>query len=634
MCGLSVIVSIHNDCISQQKINLLNSKIKHRGPDGEGYFFGNIFAFGHRRLSIIDLSNNGDQPMSKEQHCIIYNGMIYNYLELQKELSLLGYTFTSKCDTEVILASYQQWGIDAFSKFNGMWAFIIYDPQSNTLVFSRDRFGIKPLYITCTDEYFLAASEIKQFIDFPGFQPVLNKQVAYQFLKSGISNYSGDTFFEGVQELRPGHFLIYDLTTHHQQIGQWYNLEKEIKHVNVSEEMAIQHVRHLFIDSVNIRSKADVKVASCLSGGHDSSSIVTILHSQKIVPQDFVTFTSCYENKSYDEQEYSDAVSCATGFKSVKVFPSLNNLFKEGDIDKMIYQFDQPFGSASHYSEFSIFKEAKKYNIKVILDGQGADEYLCGYYQYFYAYLKELISKRSFLKAWHNLKCKSLNTNATVYSELVKFLKFSYYWPLKNKVKNYFGFRQPSWLLNRGHSEKNNYNDLEGTTGEISLRQFLYSSLGYQLHSQDRNSMLFSIESRLPFLDHRLVEYVMGMPSDYKIKDGYSKHVLLKAINELPDIIKSRTTKMSFAAPDPLWIKENKLQIRSELESAISYTGMFSKDLLKKFDLFIGGKAQFDNLFFRVITFYRFCKIFKIKFQAFTYIVVPSLHQFAEDSAI
>lgn len=636
MCGLGLIVSQDNSAVSEEMVRCLNERIKHRGPNGEGYYFGKNFAFSHRRLSVIDLSHNADQPAEKDGDCIIFNGMIYNYLELKDELCSLGHTFKSKCDTEVILASYQQWGTKAFSRFNGMWAFIIYDADKNKLILCRDRFGIKPLYITTMGEYFMAASEIKQFIDFPQFQPVLNVRVANHFLKTGVANYSNETFFKGVFEVRPGHYIDYNLSTNKYIINQWYDLKKEIKPQNIPEKKAVEMVRDLLIDSLYLRCKADVKVGSCLSGGLDSSSMVALLHSQKIVGPEFKTITSCYTDKAYDEQEYSDVIINQTGFKSIKVFPELNNLFDKGDWDKMIYHFDQPFSSASHYSEFMVFKEAKKNNLTVMLDGQGADEFICGYLDYFYVHLRQLMRQGKFREVWKNLKAKSSHHSRSVFSEFIYFIRFYYYSPFIKRIKKIFGVAEHPWLLtdNKSAGEKKLYDDKMNNIVDMSLNQMLHSSIGYQLHSQDRNSMLFSIESRVPFLDHRLVENILGLPSKYKIQNGYSKYILIKAVSELPDMIKYRKTKMSFAAPDSVWMRENQVRIRKELEDAIAYTGMFSNSLLGMFDEFTKNKTFYDhNLFFRVISFYRFCRIFKMKFKSGTYAFAPYVYNFI-DTAI
>ncbi len=211
MCGISLIISKLNKAVSAEQIKQMTDKVSHRGPDGEGYYHGQNFAMGHRRLSIIDLSDAGIQPFRRGYDYIIFNGMIFNYLELKKELILLGHDFYTHTDTEVLLVACQQWGIEAFKKLNGMWAFAWYRAKSNDIFLCRDYFGIKPMYYTATQDYFVAASEIKQFCSLPGFNPALNKRTAVNFLVSGWLNYSEETFFEGVKELKAGHYMVYDL---------------------------------------------------------------------------------------------------------------------------------------------------------------------------------------------------------------------------------------------------------------------------------------------------------------------------------------------------------------------------------------------------------------------------------------
>src|ERR1700730_14712764 len=209
MCGISIAINTSNKEVSEGLIRSMNDKVMHRGPDDEGYYHGENFALGHRRLSILDLSIAGHQPMQRKDFWIVYNGEVYNYVELKEELKQLGYSFKTGTDTEVMLAAYEQWGVGAFAKFNGMWAFALYDAGQKEIVFCRDHFGIKPLYFIKTGNWFLAGSEIKQFTTLPDFVPVLNKTIAVNFLASGLLNYSDQTFFEGVNELRPGHYLKY-----------------------------------------------------------------------------------------------------------------------------------------------------------------------------------------------------------------------------------------------------------------------------------------------------------------------------------------------------------------------------------------------------------------------------------------
>jgi asparagine synthase (glutamine-hydrolysing) len=614
MCGISLAVNRVGKPVGRGLIQGMTDKIAHRGPDDQGFYFGENFAFGHRRLSIIDLTQGGHQPMQRGSLCIIYNGEIYNYVELRKELEVAGQRFTSASDTEVILAAYEQWGSNAFAKFNGMWAFAIHDAVKNEIVLSRDHFGIKPLYYTQAGPWFLAGSEIKQFMDVEDFIPTLNKKVAVNFLVNGALNYSTDTFFEGVSELRAGHWLRYDLASHVLTIEKWYDLNKSSVKVNDDFEMASGEIRRLFLDSVRIRMRSDVRVGSCLSGGVDSSSIVSVIGGHTMANSDFATITSCYSDKRYDEQIHSDEVSAQTGFKAIKVYPDLNDLVAKGDLDKMIYHQEQPFGSASHYSEFKVFQAASVNKMIVMQDGQGADEYLCGYGEFFEMRLRELFAAMKWKAAITLLRARAAHKGTQWVHELRAFMESAYVSNLRKFTKKVLGWNKHSWIA--GESESFVGKSLESwrvsSIRELSLLEMERTSIPYQLHSEDRNSMHFSIESRLPFLDHRLVEYAIGLPSSFKIRHGFSKAVLRNAVTELPDKIRNRRDKMGFVAPDAIWILENKEMVRKDLVEAVKNISLFSESLLLNFDLFCEGKRDYELIYFRAMTFNRFCRMYKL----------------------
>jgi len=615
MCGISLIINRKDNPVEESQIRSMNDKVIHRGPDDEGYYHGKNFAFGHRRLCILDLTNAGHQPMIRDNYCINFNGEIYNYLELIEELKGLGHIFKSHADTEVLLPAYWEWGTGAFDKFNGMWAFMIYDATTQEIILCRDRFGVKPLYYTNIGDRFLAASEIKQFTAIPEFQPVLDKEIAVNFLTHGWLNYSEKTFFSGVFELRPGHYMRYNVITHEMTIHKWYDLRGSIKKVKDTEHEAMENVRKLLSDSINLRMRADVKVGSCLSGGVDSSSIVSIINRNKLASDDFITITSCYADEKYDEQKFSDEVSRQTGFRSVKVYPQLDELIDAGDLDKMIYHHDQPFSGASHYSEYKVFDTARKNGLIVLLDGQGSDEYFCGYDEFLTTYVSSLLGRFQFGKAWRHLRYKSKLDGTTTRNQLVAFLKAKYWHSGVQFIKKMLGKNEFNWLSKEWR--RNAKNKLKRfpahTVRDLSLQEIGFSSLPYQLHSADRNSMSFSLEVREPFMDFRLIEYVIALPDHFKINKGYSKHVLREAVSELPKEVKYRNHKMGFVAPDETWILKNKKEIRISLEQAIRDTKMFSKDLLDRFDLFTEGKLGYEPIYFRAISMDRFCKIFKMQ---------------------
>jgi asparagine synthase (glutamine-hydrolysing) len=614
MCGITIAISKSDIAIDPKSMKAINDKVSHRGPDDEGFYFGESFAFGHRRLSILDLSKAGHQPMRKDTLCITYNGEIYNYIELKEELSSLGHSFISTTDTEVILAAYRQWGTNAFEKFNGMWAFAIYDEEKNEIVFCRDHFGIKPLYYSQINSLFIGCSEIKQLTEVEGFLPILNKSVTVNFLVQGLQNYSDDTFFEGVKELLAGHYLIYKLETHKFEINKWYELEKLSKRINDRYEFATNKVHSLLNESIRIRMRSDVTVGSCLSGGIDSSSIVSIISSQRLANANFLTVTSCYVDKKYDEQEYSDVVANATGFKNAKTFPQLNDLWDEKHLDKMIYHQDQPFSGASCYSEFKVFEEAKRNGIIVMQDGQGADEYLCGYDEFFMTRINELVYSFRWFEAFKHLKLRAAFMGTSTLAEFRSFMNYRFGYKVLKIIKTIFGKNENLWLNDdwRRFAKEHLFTKTDSNIRELSFTELLLTSIPFQLHSEDRNSMMFSVESRLPFLDPRLVEYCIGLPSDFKIKNGYTKSVLRDAVFELPDKVRYRKRKMGFVAPDSQWILNNKTRVREDLADVTRTTGIFTGELLNRFDRFVSGEIPYESIYFRAMTLKRFCDIFKV----------------------
>ena len=276
MCGISGIIDKVNHKIDSNILKDMNDKITHRGPDDEGFYFGDNFAFGHRRLSILDLSQDGHQPMHfNDRYTIIYNGEVYNYLELRKELKKEGYSFQSSSDTEVILASYDKWGEECVNKFNGMWSFAIYDKTKNTIFCSRDRFGIKPFYYTEINKKFIFGSEIKQLLEFRP-KNIVNKSILIDYIVTRFEDYNNDTFFEGIKRLPQSHNLIYDLNNHSYEIKKYYQISFNDDIENYTLDESVKRYKSELERAVEYRLRSDVKVGTCLSGGLDSSSVASI----------------------------------------------------------------------------------------------------------------------------------------------------------------------------------------------------------------------------------------------------------------------------------------------------------------------------------------------------------------------
>ncbi|HXE98219.1 MAG TPA: asparagine synthase (glutamine-hydrolyzing), partial [Dongiaceae bacterium] len=494
MCGIAGFVSIASH--DSELIVRMTTPIRHRGPDDEGYVIfsdagrnplvcggadtpANAYAgawdyspvqsissvagtpvtmaFGHRRLSIVDLSPLGHQPMSysNARYWITYNGEIYNHVELRAELGSLGHRFSSHADTEVLLAAYAQWGEQCLHRLNGMWAFAILDRLESTLFIARDRFGVKPLYYWISPEgLFAFASEIKQFIELPGWQARINAQRTYDFLVFGLTDHTHETMFDGLFQLKPGHCMKIDL----KRIGElapnqaistqsWYVL-KAAPFIGTFED-ACEKFRQTFMDSVKLRLRADVPVGSCLSGGLDSSSIVCMMNellSQQEAPAIQKTFSACTDVERYNERKWIDIVVDETGVDAHYVYPSLENLFEESD--QITWHQDEPFGSTSIYAQWNVFKLASVAGVKVMLDGQGADEYLAGYHGFFGARLAGLFKELR----WIELMREALSMRRIHAYSLSTSLKFlaNHILPhgIADALKQKIGHTHstPSWL--------------------------------------------------------------------------------------------------------------------------------------------------------------------------------------------
>ncbi len=613
MCGISGLISSKPS--HRSSIKKMTDIIAHRGPDGEGVYTWNDVALGHRRLSIIDVSNLGCQPMPYlEKYVIIFNGEIYNYIELREELLQHGYRFSSQTDTEVLLAAYDHWGTGCLEQFNGMFSFALLDKTKNTLFCARDRFGIKPFYFYEQKDLFAFGSEIKIFTAIDGWNAVGNKERIYEYLQFGIQDHTSETMFEGVFQLKGGHYLLIDLITKQKTTEKWYNLSDSF--TPQDNTSPVQKFRSLFNSSIKLRLRADVKVGSCLSGGLDSSSVVLTVHEhlqklQKAGLQE--TVSSCFENKKYDEQQYIDEVVKKAGCINHKIFPDLSSLYAQ--LSKIVWHQDEPFGSTSIFAQWEVFKKAKQENITVMLDGQGADEILAGYHSYYGVYFWELIKKGRFnrLKSEiKGLKNLGLYNNSFLTKEVIKnALPLTIWLLLKKLGRQEKGYINHSYRSTKTASENVTF----GSVSEMSLVQVESSNLPMLLHYEDRDSMAFSIEARVPFLDYRLVEFLFQLDADHKIKDGITKSVLREAMKDvLPDKVLNRKDKMGFVTPEEVWMKENAALFRRDLQAAVESTnGFINNNVMEKFEKIISGKQPFDFSIWRVLCFAEWVRVFGVK---------------------
>ncbi|HGJ64476.1 TPA: asparagine synthase (glutamine-hydrolyzing) [bacterium] len=568
MCSIAGIIRYKQE-IDKNLLKQMNIVQRHRGPDDEGYFVDENVGLAHNRLSIIDLSPLGHQPMSNEDGTIwiVYNGEIYNYLEIIPDLKSKGHIFKSKTDTEVIIHAYEEYDIDCLQRLNGMFAFAIWDSRKKQLFCARDRFGIKPFYYYHNDDYFIFASEIKAILEDKKIQLSVNNQILYNFLRYGIINYNNETFYCNIMQLPSAHCLI--LRQNEISIEKYWDIEPENELNDKSDEFYAEKFHELFEDSIRIHLRSDVPIGTCLSGGIDSSSIVCVANDllfpeknlKESIKDHQKTFSSCFEDLRFDERKYINKVIEKTGAETNFIFPSSKDLIK--DIDKIIWYQDQPFNSISIFAQWNVMKLASESGVIVLLDGQGADELLAGYPPYFGANFEELARKMALCSL---LKERVLYAQNRGYSFLKSIFfalagSISQIW--KNSNKNdmiSFQSELPEALSNEGCEALGNLYKPKYFKDILKNRLYYDCIKGYRLSSllryEDRNSMAFSLESRVPFLDYRLVEYVFSLPDRCRINKGWTKAVLRNAMKGiLPEEIRMRKDKMGFVTPQDVWMR-------------------------------------------------------------------------------
>lgn len=577
MCGISGIISKKNIAIGQDEIKLINDLISHRGPDDEGFYMGINFAFGHRRLSILDLSKDGHQPMELKGFCISYNGEIYNYLELKQELEANGYSFKTKTDTEVILASYDFWGQECVSKFNGMWAFALYDKAKNIIFCSRDRFGVKPFYFTQNDDKFVFGSEIKQLLVFT--KPVANQKILLDFLVTGFLEHTNETFFKDIFKLDSSSNLVYDLNTQSYEIYKYYEIKTSEKLANLDEIKSINEYEKELKRAIELRLRSDVRVGTCLSGGLDSSSVASIAASLYDGSEKFKAIHAKSIEKATDESEFAKIVAKEANLDLNIVKPDSDEFKKY--IDEVVYTQEEPFGGPSIFMQYFVMQKAKEIDCKVMLDGQGGDETLLGYERYYPAVYVDIFKKNGLLKAYEAMRESAKNNANLGFKKILFYTIGSLFAKLRIK-----GYKQIASFI----KTNNNFSFLKTiskhylSVTNLQKYEITTSNLPQLLRYEDKNSMRHSIETRLPFLDYKTLETALSINSNFKIKNGWSKYILRKIIDKsLPKSVVWRKNKLGFNAPDNIWLKS--IDMKAEIEKSSILNEICNKDELSlKFD--------------------------------------------------
>ncbi len=592
----------------EQLIRKMNAAQHHRGPDDDGIFAEGPAALGHVRLSILDLSPAGHQPMFlRERYAFVFNGEIYNYIELREELKKSGYSFHTGTDTEVALASLDYWGKDALSRFNGFWAFALYDRKEEKILLSRDRYGVKPLYYTRQSGYLVFASELKALLEDEKIKRITCDQAVLDYLVNGFVDCEEETFVQDVFHVPAGHWMEFSRDGSVRKERYDSITYKESLDGKVTPEME-REFRKLFEDSVSLRLRADVPVGSCLSGGLDSSAIVCAssrLLREKTQKNEQKVFSACYPGRPEDESRYINEVVKTTGVEQHAVMPTWGDLAE--DLDHLIYTQDEPFLSTSMYASYCVMRLAKKNHTKVLLDGQGADELLCGYRKARVYYIRKLAKEHHFVHAlWEAFLYLPYmgKRNSSLAADLSALRQF-----LGKKKKSGEDIRRKYLSDSLQKMElRNSYQNNE----RFLINDFEKISLPALLRYVDRNSMAFSIEDRLPFLDYRFVNFCLSLPMGAKIRNGWSKYIMRTSL-DLPELIKKRKDKIGFYTPENEWIRQNSSEFRKLFEQEEDFrAGRYinRRKVLEDWERLTAGKDSIG--IFRYICLEKWMRIFQM----------------------
>ena len=575
MCGLAGIISLNGGPIDLRVLYRMTNSMIHRGPDDAGTFVEGAVGLGFRRLAILDLSPSGHQPMVSQdgRHVVVYNGEIYNYVELRRELQALGYQFRSSGDTEVLLNAYSAWGKDCLQKFNGMWAFLIYDMHKQVLFGSRDRFGVKPLYRYQNGDLVLFASEIKAILGSGYCSVDINWRTASKFLIERNIDSTDETFFSGVSQVPAGSAFELSLR------GEW----KEWRYWSLSDSPFMAEgypptkFLELFDDAVRVRLRSDVPVGVSLSGGLDSTSIICSMarqrradHKDSVAP----LMAFAYMTPEFDESAFIKDTLAQTGAQLFRVDVEVGELID--GLENFLWFHDEPVYTMYALISFQIMRCAAQNGVKVILGGQGADETIAGYFNYFSHYWATLLATDGLAKVWqeidnfagvHGGNRKHMLKDVLVRSFKAKLKHLSTYRALARWRRGKYINKNNSWFT-QDILKSLPFQDIGADQSlDTALRSSIeQANLPHYLRIEDRNSMAHSIESRLPFMDYRLISYVMQLPAAWKMRGPWNKFVLREAMRDkIPESIRTRPDKIGFSFPAQKWLGEGLDKVLLEL---------------------------------------------------------------------
>ena len=650
MCGIFGVLNFDEANIEFNSLQAAVNIIKHRGPDDEGYSLFNTFkktygerygetsaikkgehilsgsssetfnlALGFRRLSILDLSVNGHQPFfnSEKNICIIFNGEVYNYIEIREELSAKGYKFHTGTDTEVIMNAYTEWGEDCLSRFNGMWGIAIYDMRKNILFCTRDRFGVKPFYYYKDDKVFVFASELKSIIEYfkrdNSFKKDLNKEIVYDYFVNNFVDHTENTFIKNIKHLPPSHFIKIQ--------GKEFNLKKYFSleansDFGVYENKKFEKIKNTFTelinDSVKLRLRSDVPVGTCLSGGLDSSTVVTIINDINSKNPELTekqnTFSAVYDDASIDERKFIEEIVKQTKSNSHYTFPDKADFLN--DVEDFIFQLDEPIGGTSPYAQWNVMKLARENNVTVLLDGQGADESLGGYEVYFGFLYANLLKQGNYTGLFSELT-KNFKKGIEI---SIRGMKYYANLKTKNLKSPTSEYHNQNFLKNFSGKSILSYRTKDNLNNKL-LEDFTKYILPSLLRYEDRNSMAFSIESRTPFLDYRIIKMLFETEGVYKIHNGWSKWILRNSVDNFvaKDIV-WRRDKKGFPTPERKWMMRLKDDfINTVNESKGELNEFFNIDeIIKNYDEIVSNPNIKSHFIWKIYNFAKWKKMYGV----------------------
>jgi asparagine synthase (glutamine-hydrolysing) len=568
MCGIAGVLELERAEADAPLLERMTDLLEHRGPDDEGFFVDGPIALGHRRLSIIDLSPGGHQPMSSAdgRFWLTYNGEIYNYVELRRDLEARGRRLRSASDTEVLVEGFAAWGHSLLDRLNGMFAFAVWDRRARTLTCVRDRFGVKPLYYAHSHGRFRFASEIKALFADPSVARAPNEPRLLEFLGHGLADHTGETFYRGIHQVEPGTFLEVDARTGRPRTRRWYTLRAT--EPPADDAAAVQAVLE---DAVRLRLRSDVPVGTCLSGGVDSSSVVALAaRARKAAgagPPD--AFSARSADARVDEGRWIDEVARATGTSTHAVYPSDRDAAEV--LDRVLWHMDEPFHAASVIGQWKVMELARECGVKVLLDGQGGDEVYAGYHYMYPSFLVSLLAEGRLALVRDELRTRARVHGVAVGTTLTDVAKLL-------APRTVRGRSLPDWLADGGRS---------GVAGRLLRDQQRFaltvSPLPAYLHHEDRNSMAFSLEARVPFLDYRNVELGISLRASQLLRGGYTKHVLRRAMAGIvPDGVLWRPDKQGFTVAQTAWLRGALAPLLAETIADAERRPWYDRDALRR----------------------------------------------------